>query len=69
MQLTSKYNNGARLLLNVIDITANMHELFHSKTKKVITITNVFQKILVETGCKQKRKYGQIKAMSFTIDQ
>ena len=41
---------------------------FSNENKKVITITNAFQKNLMSQAAK-KTKYGQIKAVNFTVDQ
>ena len=50
MQLLNKFNNGIRFLLCVIDIYNKYAYIIPLKDKKVITITNAFQKILDESG-------------------
>ena len=51
MQLLSKFNKGVRFLLCVIDVFSK-YAWLPVKDKKDITITDVFQKILDESGCK-----------------
>ena len=46
MQLISKFNKGFKFLLCVIDIFSRYGWVVPLKDKKVITITNAFQKIL-----------------------
>ena len=46
MQLISKLNKGIRFLLCVIDIFSKYAWVIPLKDKRVITITNAFQKIL-----------------------
>ena len=46
MQLISKFNKGFRFLLCVIDIFSKCAWVVPLKDKKVISITNAFQKIL-----------------------
>ena len=48
IQLISKFNEGFRLLLSVIDIFSKYAWVVPLKDKKGITITNAFQKILEE---------------------
>ena len=48
MQLISKFNEGSRFLLCVIDIYRKYGWIIPLKDKKGITITNAFQKTLVE---------------------
>ena len=50
MQLLNKFNNGIRFLLCVIDIYNKYAYIIPLKDKKVITITNAFQKVLDESG-------------------
>ena len=57
-QLISKFNKGFRFLLCVIDIYS----------KKEITITNAFQKVLDESNHKPNTIW-QIRAVIFTVDQ
>ena len=55
MQLICKNNKGARILLSVIDINSNYAWVVASKDQKGITITNVFQNILKESGRKPNK--------------
>ena len=55
MQLLNKFNNGIRFLLCVIDIYNKYAYIIPLKDKKVITITNAFQKILDESGWKPNK--------------
>ena len=48
MQLIRKFNKGICLLLSVIDIFSKYTWEIPLKDKKVITVTNVFQKVLDE---------------------
>ena len=57
-QLISKFNKGFLFLLCVIDIYS----------KKEITITNAFQKVLDESNHKPNTIW-QIRAVIFTVDQ
>ena len=50
MQLMSKFNKGIHFLLCVIDIYSKYGFVIPLKDKRDTTITNVFQKILVESG-------------------
>ena len=52
MQLINKFNKGFRFLLCVIDIFSKYPWVIRLKDKKVITITNAFQKILDESNPK-----------------
>ena len=52
----SKFNEGIRLLLCVIDIFSKYAVIFPWKDKKGITITNAFQKNIDES----KRKSNKI---------
>ena len=45
MQLISKINEGFRFLLYVLDIYSKYAWVIFLKDKKLITITNVFQKV------------------------
>ena len=49
MQLISKFNNGTRFLLCVIDIYSKSAWVIPLKDEKGITITNAFQEILDES--------------------
>ena len=51
MQLLSKFNKGACFLLCVIDVFSK-YAWLPVKDNKGVTITDVFQKILDESGCK-----------------
>ena len=55
MQLISKYNKGFYFLLCVIDIYRKFAWIVHLKDKKSITITNTFQNVLNESGCKPNK--------------
>ena len=50
MQLISKFNEGFRFLLCVIDIFSKYAWVIPLKDKKGVTITNAFQKILDKPG-------------------
>ena len=52
MKLVSKFNNGFRFLLCVIDIFSKNAWAIPLKDKKDTTITNAFQKFLDESNCK-----------------
>ena len=67
-QLRSKFNKGFRLLLCVIDIYSKYSWVIPLKGKKETAITNAFQKNQMNQTVNQVR-YGQIKAVKFTIDQ
>ena len=54
-QLISKFNKGLRFLLCVIDIFSKYVWVVPLKDKKVITITNAFQKNLKESNRKTKK--------------
>ena len=49
MQLISKFNNGFRFLLCVIDIYNKYAWVIPLKDKKGITLINIFQNILDES--------------------
>ena len=68
MKLISKFNNGFRFLLFLIDIYGKYAWVTPLKDQKGITITNAFQKFLNESKRKPK-KYGLTKAVDFIIDQ
>ena len=57
MQLISKFNKGFRFLLCVIEIYSKYAWVIPLKDKKGITITNAFQKILMNQIVNQI-KYG-----------
>ena len=70
MQLLSKFNKGFRFLLCVIDIFSKYEWVVPLKIKKVIAITNAFQKILDDSNRKRNEnqaKYGLGKEVNFTI--
>ena len=52
MQLISKFNEGFKFLLCVIDIFSKYAWVVHLEDKKVVTITNAFQEILKESNRK-----------------
>ena len=52
MQLISKFNNGFRFLLCVIDIFSKYAWVVPLKNRKGASIINVFQKILNKSGRK-----------------
>ena len=55
MQLISKFNEGFRFLLCVIEIYSKYAWAIPLKNKKGITITNAFQKILDESNRKPNK--------------
>ena len=55
MQLVSKFNKGICSLLYVINIFSKCALIVPLKDKKVIRITNAFQKILDESKRKPKK--------------
>ena len=55
IQLRSKFNNGVRFLLYVIDIFCKYAWVIPLKDKNDIAITNAFQKILSESNCKPNK--------------
>ena len=55
MQLISKFTKGFRFLLCVIDIFSKYVWVVPLKDKKVITITNAFQKILDDSNRKPNK--------------
>ena len=55
MQLLSKFNNGFRFLLSVIDIFSKYAWVIPLKDKKGISIVNVFQIILKESNRKPNK--------------
>ena len=55
MQLISKFNNGFKFLLCVIDIHSKYAWVIPLQDKKVITITDAFHKILKESNRKQNK--------------
>ena len=55
MQLISKFKKGIRFLLCVTDIYSKYAWVVPLKDKKVITITNAFQKILKESNRKPNK--------------
>ena len=55
MQLISKFNEGFRFLLCVIDIFSKYAWVIPLKDKKGVTITNAFQKILDKPGRKPNK--------------
>ena len=55
MQLISKFNNGFRFLLCVIDIFSKYAWVIPLKDKKGASIVNAFQKILDKSGRKPNK--------------
>ena len=55
MQLISKFNNGFKFLLCVIDIHSKYAWVIPLQDKKVITITDAFHKILKESNRKPNK--------------
>ena len=55
MQLISKFNNGLRILLCVIDIYRKYARVIPLKDQKDITIANAFQEILKESNRKPNK--------------
>ena len=55
MQLISRFNKGFRFLLCVINIFSKYAWVVPLKDKKVISIVNVFQKILYKSGRKPNK--------------
>ena len=55
MKLASKFNKGILFLYCVIDIFSKSGWVISLKDKKVITITNAFQKISHESNCKPNK--------------
>ena len=60
MRLISKFNEGIRFLLCVIDIFSKYVWVVHLKYKKGVTIINVFQKILNKSGRKPNKIWVDI---------
>ena len=65
MQLISKFNKRISFLLCVIDIYSKYVWVIPLKDKKVITITNAFQRILNAN----QTKYASIKEANFIKHQ
>ena len=57
MQLISKYDKGLRSLSYVIDVFCKYAWVIPLKDEKGITITNAFQKVLNESGCKPNKTW------------
>ena len=55
IQLIRKFNKGFRFLLCVIDIYSKYPWVASLKDKKVITISNAFQKKLGDSNCKPNK--------------
>ena len=64
MQLISKFNKEFWFLLCVIDIFSKYSLVVPLNVKKVVTITNAFQKILDDLNRKPK-KYGLVEEVNF----
>ena len=65
MQLISKFIEGVRFLLGVIDIFSKYVWVVPLKDKKSVSIVDAFQKILSQDV--NQTKYGLIKEANFTI--
>ena len=65
MQLISKFIEGVRFLLGVIDIFSKYVWVVPLKNKKSVSIVDAFQKILSQDV--NQTKYGLIKEANFTI--
>ena len=61
MQLLSEFKKRFRLLLCVNDLGIKCAWIIPLEDKKDITITNAFQKILDEPGCKTKQDMGKLR--------
>ena len=59
MHLVSKFNDGCRFLLCVIDIYSKYAWVIPSKDKKGIIISNAFQKILKESNRRRAKSEGR----------
>ena len=57
MQLISKFNNGFRFLLYVIDIFSKYAWVIPLKDKKGVSIVNAFQKILDKSAQKPNKTW------------
>ena len=68
MELISKFYEGLRLLLCVIDISSKYAWAIPLKDKTGITITNGCQKISNNLN-ENQTKHGQVEVVNFTIDQ
>ena len=56
MQLISKFDNGFRFLLCVIDIFSKYASVIPLKDKKGVTIVDAFKKILKESDRRKSNK-------------
>ena len=68
MQLVSKFKEGFRFSMSVIDIYSKYTGVILLKDKKDITINNAFQKFFNELNCKPNKIWLD-KGSNFTIDQ
>ena len=66
MELISKFNEGFRFLLCVIDIFTKYAWVVPLKDKKGVSIVNAFQKILGKSGRKPNKIWVD-KGSEFTI--
>ena len=57
MQLISKFNNGFRFLLCVIDIFSKYAWVFSLKDKKGVSIVNTFQSIFKKSNRKPNKTW------------
>ena len=65
MQLISKFDNGFRFLLYVIDIFSNYSRVVPLKDKKVVSIVNAFSKILDDSKGRKPNKIWVDKGSEF----
>ena len=65
MQLISKFDNGFRFLLCVIDIFSKYARVVPLKDKKVVSIVNAFQKILDDSKGRKPNKIWVDKGSEF----
>ena len=63
IQLISKFDNGFRFLLSVINIQSNIHGLFLYKIEKELQLLMFFKKFEINQNA------NQTKYVNFTIDQ
>ena len=68
LELINKFNKWTLFLLLVIDFFRKYVWVAFLKDRKGVTITNAFQKILMNQDANQT-KYGKTEAANFTIDQ
>ena len=66
MQLLSKFNEGIKYLLCVIDLFSKYAFVVPLKDKKGSSIVNAFQSILENQTKENQIKYGLTKVLNFT---